>query len=368
MDVGQGLFYTCDARLRVAADDEGSTTPPPGWSEAAPAQEEALETLLVLNLRKVLGEDVEFLFRAGDYWGLQDITAIDSLGRIHLMELKKGKIDAKVVEQLSAYLLRTMFDDGVVFARRMAGLNRVLLKAERWAVYLAGALANQRTTVLGPKAYRTHVSDPGHGEALTDYAWSKQTPAQRVARNRQTLRALVEARGWPVLSPTALDAWGEEVRGQCQPPDIHSPPFRVRRSGVIWLVGRRVDEGALKQVQRWRRAGVDARPLVMDARQCRQSGRWMLRVLREDYPERAALIRQVAASVAANTLPEAPFRATAERPMGYQLELELYEKPPASSRSMNRGGAALRSRARAYLYNHTREEPVEVWSSEGPLR
>jgi len=365
MNVGEGRFYLCDAQLRMSADDTGSSDPPKGWDESDQAQEEVLETLVILNLHKLLAEDVSFLFRAGDYWGLQDITAIDRLGRLHLMELKKDKIDAKVTEQLAAYLLRTMFDDGVVFAHRMASLNRKHLEAERWAVYLAGVLANERTTVVGPKAYRTHVSDLGFGEALTDHEWKQQTTSARLNRQCLTLLEIAAGQGRGTLSLKALHSWAEQVLQTSQPPAIPAPPFRIRCPNVIWLIGRRVDEAALEQVRMWRRAGVDARPLVVDARRCRQTGRWMLRVLREDFPERAALIRHVAVTNETGKLPKGAFRATNDQPTGYELELKLYETLPPSSPKLKAGGAALGKKVKAFLYDNLNEEPVKIWSAKG---
>ena len=177
-----GRYFVCDDQLRISPEDPGADAPPTGWEGAVQAQEEVMETLVVLNLEKLLADDVQFLFRAGDYWGIQDITAIDPLGMIHLLELKKGTIGAKVTEQLAAYLMRTMFDDASAFANRLADHNERHLGESRWAVYLAGALANERTTTVGPAAYRSTVSEKGLGPALSDNTWKKQTEFERQDR------------------------------------------------------------------------------------------------------------------------------------------------------------------------------------------
>ena len=366
MDLSAGRYFTCDERLRIADDDPGDTRPPPGWAKAQQALEEPMETLVVLNLQKLLGDDVSFLFRAGDYWGLQDITGLDALGRIHLMELKKDKIDNKVTQQLGAYLLRTMFDGRANFVRRMAEHNKRGFTDSRWAVYLAGALANVRTTTVGPKDYYALISALGRGPALSDSQWKNQGEVERQARQVTTLMAMVAERGQATLSNASFDAWGREVLSMTRPEVPPSLPLRVRSPGVIWLIGRRIDEAALHQIRLWRRSGVDARPLCVDARQSTDTGRWMVRLLTEHFPERQALVRQVATGI--GTLTEPLFHEDQDRPIGYELRLSLYGRPPASSRDLNAGGEPLHDGARAYLYGPTVEEPVAVWAPSGRVR
>ena len=366
MNTGAGRYFVCDDRMRVAEDDPGTPKPPPGWRRARWALEEPLETLLALNLPKLLDDDVSFLFRAGDYWGLQDITGIDPLGRIHLMELKKDKIDRPVTEQLAAYLLRTMFDGRADFVRRMAHFSENGLTDSRWSVYLAGALSNKRTTTVGPKAYHTHIAAQNRGPVLSDHEWRCQSEVERHRRQVETLMAMLADDGLPTMSASSLDAWAQEVRGATLPRSLPSHPVRIRRPGVIWLVGRRIDGAALEQVRLWRRAGVDARPLCVEPRQEPGTGRWMLRVLSEHFPSRRLLVRQVAEGLP--DLDEASFREGDGRPVGYELKLSLYAHKAASSRDLGGGGDPLHHGARAYLYGPVAEEPVAIWSPEGRIR
>jgi len=63
-------WFTCNRRLVVENPDAPLEKEPSCWTEAKVAkrcaQEEVVETLIILNLPVLLGEDVTYLFRAGD--------------------------------------------------------------------------------------------------------------------------------------------------------------------------------------------------------------------------------------------------------------------------------------------------------------
>ena len=163
MDFEPPRWFVCDHSLRVLDESEWLQAPA-DWpslgvgSDARKAQEEVLETILILNLRRLLREQVTYLCRAGDTWGREDITGVDNLGRFHLFELKRDYVSEDVPEQLGAYLLSRLFKAGDDFLDESWQLNNGV-SAERWALFLAAAHANERTSNIGRRF--VNESHPG---------------------------------------------------------------------------------------------------------------------------------------------------------------------------------------------------------------
>ena len=108
---------------------------------------------------------------------------------------------------------------------------------------------------------------------------------------------------------------------------------RVRPTGeaVIWLVGRGIDPGAQQRVRLWRRAGLDARCLIVDARQSPTTGQWIACVRREEFPERDEALDFIESHP---ELIEGDVRVE-------RLELRFYESRAASSTDLAGGGLPL---------------------------
>ena len=108
---------------------------------------------------------------------------------------------------------------------------------------------------------------------------------------------------------------------------------RVRPTGevVIWLVGRGIDPGALQRVRLWRRAGLDARCLIVDARQSPETGQWIVQVQREEFPERDKALDCIASHQ----------ESIEDDDWVKRLELRFYESRAASSTDLAGGGLPL---------------------------
>ncbi len=354
-----GTYYVCDERLMIK---EELRRRPDDWPslKVGQAQEEVLETLLVLNLEKLLDDDVRFLFRAGDYWRLQDITGVDPLGRIHLFELKRDAINGAVTKQLSAYLLSSMFEDARAYARRMLALNEELLTRERWKLYLTAALANVRTANIGRDFVNKNLP-----ASYTKGQWSALKSSDKRLQLLAAIRSRSQRRGVKLLNDKELMEWATDVQLRTKaslPPQL---PLRVRSAGVIWLVGRSFNEEALRQVREWRSAGLDARMLLVDARQSEEDRLWNLRVVKEDFPERRALVHCVAEDLQEMEADTKSQRAA--DPGAPELVLSLYQEKHPSSRDSPRLGALLRAQARARLYAPMTGELMGEWAPTGRL-
>lgn len=351
------VWYVCDERLRITNADSPLTEAPADWpgAESDKAKEEVLETLLILNLQTLLDEDLRFLFRAGDYWGLQDITALDPLGRVHLFELKKGKINNRVPQQLASYLLPNLFAGGREYARWTWQLNRDRLDATRWELYYAAALANERTSNIG----RKYVNETRGDDQLTESEW-KALYKQNESGALITRALLAKAEG-RCASPTLEQVadWGAATRAELVGEVPAMPHVWTEPGGVIWLVGRTVDADALEEIRKWRQAGVDARAACVDARQSQSDGRWIIRVTRENYPERRALLQKVGAE-----LPSLVEHVAVDGPgplFGHKLRIKLYEEVAASKANKPGGGGALGSDATVQLRPLGEDTPSHEW-------
>ena len=360
-------WYTCNRWLEVTDSGAPLAKAPTGWADAKAAkrcaQEEVVETLMVLNLPVLLGEDVRYLFRAGDYWGLQDISAIDPLGRIHLFELKKAGISGDVTEQLGHYLLSSLFRSAPHYAKWLRGLSEERIRGARWALYLAAAMANERTANIGLKYVEAHNRD--ESDRLTKGQWSellkpREGEATTAAQDLllDALRAAATTAGATVPTTPELLEWGERLASQLVPRAVEAPPVWVEPNCVIWVVGTHFHQAAEDSIRRWRGAGVDARALEVEARQA-ADGTWMIRVRRENFPER----REVLSKVKAN-LTSALERVRQERtndPAVLALRVNLYERivPSKASKSKVAGGRPLRVGARAELV--TLDIVPKVW-------
>ncbi len=320
------VWYECDARLRAARPrhPQEEVQLAQLHKKGVRAKEEVLETLVILNLQTILEEPLRFLVRAGDYWGLQDITAVDPLGRVHLFELKKDSIGRDVPAQLATYLLTNMFTDAREYASWAWSLNKRLLHGERWALYLAAALVNERTTTFGRKALYRELGIA----RITDGCWKKMNQNGEAAALK--LRALLAMTGQTHQLPSLpeLHRWADATARSLLGDRPELPLVTIQPHGAIWLVGRSFADDALEQVAQWRRAGVDARFIEVDARQVEADGRWIIRVRREAYPERRELLDRVYREGAALLAEHDQTAGPSSPPL--QIKLRLYNRLAAS--------------------------------------
>ncbi len=343
MKFEQPEWFVCDHSLRVENPGTPMSAPPaePGdWpslgqgSTARKAQEEVLETLLIRNLDVIFKERLRFLFRGGDYWGIQDITALDNLGRFHLFELKRDAVKAVVAEQLGAYLLGGLFQSPQEALDELWSMSVEGLPPRRWALFLAAALSNDRTSNAGATDVNQWHPRVVSGE-VRPYDKSRWGELYRGGESDRWLTEafLAKSKSRVVASVTMseIEAWSEHVYHSLTREKPFRPPFRPRGHAVIWLVGRGFDDLVFKQVRLWRRAGLDARCLAADARQSIRTGKWVLSIQREAFPERKDLLDQLAA-----IQPELEGESGILR-----YDLGFYDSRPPSDKKVEEGGLPL---------------------------
>lgn len=343
-------WFTCAPNLGVTDLDHPSLTAPPDWPsrgtgiDARKAQEEVLESILILNLEGLLRERVRFLYRGGDSWAIQDITALDNLGRVHLFELKRDRVRPVVPEQLSTYLLGGLYSSADDVLDDMWRRNTRVLTTARWALYIAAALANSRTSNIGRlDVNRWHpLVTSGSRPPYTAAEWRRTFSG----RDEEVLRLCTEAmiekaktRGVSGLTYESLLDWGSEARRDLSTSAPTRPRVRPTSSAVVWLVGRSFHGSVFENVRMWRRAGLDARCLKADARQSATTGQWMIRIQREAFPQREAALDAIAAR---QDVLEYDERAR-------KLELRFYDTKAASDTATGDGGAPRGPRTRVVV-------------------
>ena len=353
-------WFLCNHALRItnltdplfAAPEAQGDWPSLGCGGAArKSREEVLETILILNLRELLRERLNFLFRGGDYWGIQDVTAVDSLGRFHLFELKRDRVRGVVAEQLGVYLLSGLFQSGDHFLEEQWSMNVERLSAKCWALYLAAAQANERTSSLGKNDVSSwHPSvlsgdEPRFGKSR----WQKlYTAGESDTWLIEAMIAKAKARGAQGVTIEMISSWGESTYHQMTATKPSRPKVRPKSQAVIWLVGRGFDREAFEQVRLWRRSGLDARCLFADARQSNRTGQWVICVRREAFPQRGQALDEIAkvqGEIESNT-------------EACRLDLELYESKPPSDTNIQSGGWPLRDATRMVVRGWNDSEKV----------
>ena len=339
----------CDIRYFRVGHDIGLETlerldcEPSGWDSSQRSQpdEEVIETLLAFHLEQLTAEPVTVFARGGDYWRTCDLMALDTFGRFHLFEVKKGTVNAKVAEQLSHYLLTQIFADAEALLRDWWPRYRTDVLGNRLVLSLAGALAGLRTVNLGGK----FVSQWG------DLRSAPETPDE-LARQSQWLKLplirrnelLIDALLCYAVKHTQLDrseapdqaslhaladAWARKLAPTDNPPQA---ALIADRRAVIWLVGRNIQPAARERIRLWRRAGIDARWLALEVRRDKNRANWHLRVQSERAPQRAELSRKLLEWIRQDA---------GEHPLGTVI-FELYDHRFPSSTQLDLGGTLAR--------------------------
>jgi len=316
-----------------------STDPPAGWSKSSAGRvhEETLQTLLSLHLSEVSCEPVQLVGKAGDYWGGADIVGLDTLGRVHLFELKRGRVSEEAARQLSYYMLRHVFDEPARFIEhRWNPLGKSDLRVERLSETIAGALAGQQTHNVG----YFFVREWAKAAITSKSAWQKQSYEEK---HPLLLKALLEkAKERLDQVPTReeiveiTNGWRSRLWSEGGPA---RSAFVCERPVVIWLVGAGFTPGVEEEIRRWRAAGVDARCLQAEVRFSSQRDGLTLRVAREEAPGRVTLVRLLEQWAASNGASNAPVKLTVQlyveaRPSdkGKQKEAAGRPKEPPSAR------------------------------------
>jgi hypothetical protein len=289
----QNIYTLISADLGLHPKLRWSTTPPDGrcGTKTIRAHEETLQTLMSLYLAEVCDETVQLVGMAGDYWGDADIVGFDRLGRIHLLELKRGRIGLAAVKQLSNYLLCQVFVDPVQYVRaRWKRTGNHELQRQGFAETLAGMLAGQQTTTVG----HIFVQKWGLAQDVPKRTWKKWEPVERHPFVLKALLKKAETRMDGVPTPEDIyelvQTWQRRLRPQASPP---AGLFLCERPVVVWLVGTGFVREAEQEIQRWRAAGVDARCLQAEVRFSSRRDGLILRVRRESAPQRIELLRRL---------------------------------------------------------------------------
>ncbi len=339
----------CDLRYFRIGRDIGLETleqldcEPSDWhsSQRPQPDEEVIETFLAFHLGQLTAEPVTVFARGGDYWGICDLMALDTFGRFHLFEVKKGTVNATVAEQLSNYLLTYLFADAEALLRDWWPRYRTDVLGDRLALHLAGALAELRTVNLGRKfvsrwAYlRSAPETPD--QMARQSQWLKMPPVRRkellidaLLRYAVEHTHLDRAEVPDLQSLNAIaDAWARKLGPTENPPQ---PALIADRKTVIWLVGRTIHPAARERIRLWRRAGIDARWLAVEVRRDEHRANWHLRVESERAPQRAELSLKLLEWI----------RQDAGQHRLGRVKFELYEHRVPSNTQLDLGGTLAR--------------------------
>jgi hypothetical protein len=315
--------------------------------------EDVMQTVLWLHAAAFTGEPVTIFARSGREWGIADLMGIDSIGRIHLFELKKHTVTASVANQLTHYLLAHLFEDARELLTHWKGkfgpevLDDIQMGLH---AYLAAALADERLDILGARFVARAEGRDESGIAAFEKQWDHELSRDERAellikalRIKAQARRGVDSASIPTREQFAelarqwrvrLDPLGELNRERS---------VRLQERLVLWLVGPRVAGDAMERIRSWRRAGVDARWLELDVQPVPASLEWDLRVRREWAPHRSALVTEHWPSVRAGLRrweeqhPEHAGRC--------EVSLHLYDKRRPSETGDEGGGLNQECRA-----------------------
>lgn len=250
--------------------------------------EEALETILALNLPALSGEPIRLLGRTGDYWGDADLFAEDAAGRLHMFELKSGPITSAVATQLEQYLLKSAFADLPAFVAYWRDrMDQSVFSVDRLTMYIAAAHAQVRTQNLGWVA----LSATENGVDVSQAIWDKLSQSEKWGYLQRYLVALTSEFSGLDEVRTVASQWRDRTLGE---PLLECGQIRSSPATVIWLVGSHFDAGALERIRGWRAAGVDSRCLELEVRKDKATGALWLRVRREHFPDRTAALLSIA--------------------------------------------------------------------------
>ncbi len=267
------------------------STPPADWSEAQPKpHEETLQTLLAFHLTEICGESLTLAGTAGDYWGGADITGFDSLGKVHLFELKRHTVNQDSAHQLLYYLLRHIFDDPAKFIN--AWIQRMRdkeLQISRLSKTIAGVLAGHRTDNIGDAFVREQLASV----TISKAAWKKLDEERQQSLSIAALLELAKRNFKNVPTPEQLEDIAKQWHKRLHSTLTSFPQTATACASpiVIWLVGSKFTDDAEHEIRKWRAAGLDARCLQAEVRFSAQQNGLILRVQSEKFPERTELMQ-----------------------------------------------------------------------------
>ena len=304
---------------------------PAGWDAATGVPEEVAETVLLLHLAELTGVAMAFLKRGDAIEPAGDVAAVDRLGRLHVFELKKDAFAPRHVDQLEQYLLGEVFRDPEAFREDAVRGGRRQLAPEMLARSLLGARAGRRMANTGA-AFIAASLQPAHpllaalGGTLTKSRYGRMSPAEQLGLLHAACVAASDERSLPSLEAvlTAARRHGNRLLADL---DATQPRLRLDRPLVLWVAGARIGSQVRERLRRWRRAGLDARPLEVEVRH--HHATLLARVVGERAPARQDLERQLLAYVGEqpdNTRPPA--------------QLDLYKQARPSD-PIGRGGGLL---------------------------
>ena len=296
------------------------------WQTAAPSeypsgssdnrvQEECVETLLALHFESLFGARPRLVLRSRAMRSEADISALDALGRVHLVEVKQNQtVTDKVVEQAAHYAFRYVFVNPVDLLR-----GQVPDAAYDYALYFAALYAGRQTKTLGIDDVKRFWNrrefweriKADFGEKRTKAAYERLSPEQEAhvlgevalelaleRKREQAPRRRLALKDWPQLLEVGR-AWASRgVFMDGAPADLATNPatapwYRPRRPLVLWVVGRKVADSAGQELRRLRALGIDARALELEVRSRPNETVWHLRVRQEAAAARDTLERNL---------------------------------------------------------------------------
>lgn len=317
-------------------------------SHAYRGDEEALETLMLLHFEAFFNVAPLRVAIGRPNTSEADIVALDSLGRVHIVEAKEGVFGQPAFEQALQYALRFIFFDA---KHALFEPDRVKEGSQEWlAKRVAGVWAATRSSAIGPgrsgrdlvkedDTLARHLRETFGETKWSRGKWAALTPEQRArvvheylyAEARLQLKdAGARVKRQRVDFPAFDELWriaGEwasrldtPLKGGPTSPD--NLVLDANRPLVLWLVGAGFSEAALEGVKYYRALGMDVRPMAVNYRSEPGTQRWFLQRQMEDFPLRAQLERRVVEKIGTKEF-ESPEKRT--------LEFRLYNvKTPAS--------------------------------------
>ena len=269
---------------------------PENWSSGVRSVEATIETLLARNLQVFTGLPIQLVRRAYQIDPSADIAATDSVGRVHLFELKKGSFSPQDAAQLNQYLLGNVFADADEYLGAAFSDAQTQRTADWLARCVTGVWANHHGPGTAYKKVRNElgVDNPlfqHDGRPLSKYRWTRLSRASQRRLIHAALTTHASRHGLTVPDLDRIEEVAEKWADDLQKGPLARPVLTAERRLVLWLVGSSISQGALERVRQWRRAGIDARPLRIEARS--DGGRWVVRVSREPIPQRDMAEREL---------------------------------------------------------------------------
>ncbi|HYX07114.1 MAG TPA: hypothetical protein VE912_10320 [Bacteroidales bacterium] len=187
--------------------------------------EEELVTILMLWSEFLTGTKLNFLYRPNRGTdGGEDLIAVDSIGRIHIFECKKDKIDLKTMMQVRYYLMSHIFQNADDYKSRT--IRKSAFSQSKIFSYL---------------------------NALQDQGKSSEN-------NNKLLKTA--ASNWYNKDQFYLATNKDEYRKKI----FDKKDLLVNKNYVYWLVAPEIDEKCYNEINLLRSSGNDVRVLSLDIR------------------------------------------------------------------------------------------------------